>query len=100
MRIRAAWSVNGRRNDVNPAKKIGLIVSQHMDQLDIIPVNVDSKSSGSGGRGGGEGKGGGGPRSGGCDGGVVGQVATKTLSSSQIFTFSRLWGICGMRLSS
>ncbi len=25
--------------DVNPIEKIGLLVSQHMDQLDIVPVN-------------------------------------------------------------
>jgi hypothetical protein len=57
-RIRAAWSVNGRGGDVNPIKKIGLIVSQRIDQLDIIPVNVDSNSGGgSGGRGRGEGGG-------------------------------------------
>jgi hypothetical protein len=41
--------------------------------------------------GGGQGQGGGGPRSGGSDGGVVGQVATKTLSS-QIFHLQQIVG--------
>jgi hypothetical protein len=97
-RIRAAWSINWRGDNVNPIKKIGLIVSQCIDQLDIIPINVDSNSSGGDSRGGGEGKGGGGPRSGGGDGGFIRQVATKTFSF-QIFTFSRLWGICRTRSS-
>ncbi len=49
-RIRAAWSINGGGSNVNSIKKIGLIVSQRMDQLDIIPINVDSNSSGGSGR--------------------------------------------------
>jgi hypothetical protein len=60
-----------------------------MDQLDIIPVDVDSNSR-RGSRGGG-GEGGGGPPSGGGDGSVIGQVATKTLSS-QIFHLQQIVG--------
>ncbi len=64
-RIRAAWFVNGGGGNANPIEKIGLIVSQRMDQLDIIPVNLDSISSGGGGRGQGWGKGWGGGEGGG-----------------------------------
>ena len=36
-----AWTNSGRGNDdVNPIEKIGLLVSQQMDQLEIVPVNV------------------------------------------------------------
>jgi hypothetical protein len=53
-KIKAAYAGGG---DVNPIEKIGLLVSQHMDQLDIVPVNVGSNNNdgSSGGAGGGEG---------------------------------------------
>jgi hypothetical protein len=50
--IRAAWSNNGGGGDVNPIEKKGLIVSQCIDQLDIIPINVDSNGGGSSWEGG------------------------------------------------
>ena len=50
--------------DVNPIEKVGLLVSQRMDQLEIFPVNFggnndDDGSSGGGGGGGGDSGGGG-----------------------------------------
>ena len=53
-KIKAAYAGGG---DVNPIEKIGLLVSQRMDQLDIVPVNVGSNNNdgSSGGAGGGEG---------------------------------------------
>jgi hypothetical protein len=40
-KIMEAWTNSGRGNDdVNPIEKIGLLVSQRMDQLEIVPVNV------------------------------------------------------------
>ncbi len=36
-----AWTNSGRGvDDVNPVEKIGLLVSQQMDQLDIVPVHL------------------------------------------------------------
>jgi hypothetical protein len=41
MKIMDAWTTAGRGvDDVNPVKKIVLLVSQRMDQLGIVPVNV------------------------------------------------------------
>jgi len=61
--------------DVNPIEKVGLLVSQRMDQLEIFPVsgNNDHDGGGSGGGGGGVGVGGGG---GGCGGGGGGGLST------------------------
>jgi hypothetical protein len=58
-KIKAAYAGGG---DVNLIEKIGLLVSQHMDQLDIVPVNVggNNNDGGSGGAGGGGGSAGGG----------------------------------------
>ncbi len=41
-KITKAWMNSGQAGlgDVNPIKKIGLLVSQQMDQLDIIHVNA------------------------------------------------------------
>ena len=40
-KIMEAWTNSGRGNDdVNPIEKIGLLVSQRMDQLEVVPVNV------------------------------------------------------------
>ena len=40
-KIMDAWTNSGRGvDDVNPVKKIGLLVSQQMDQLDIVPVTL------------------------------------------------------------
>jgi hypothetical protein len=40
-KIMDAWTDSGRgADDVNPVEKIGLLVSQRMDQLDIVPVNL------------------------------------------------------------
>ena len=35
-----AWSNFGGADNVNPMEKVGLMVSQRMDQLEIVPVNV------------------------------------------------------------
>ena len=44
-RIKAAC----RGGDVNPIEKIGLLVSQHMDQLDVVPVYHDGGGGGAAG---------------------------------------------------
>jgi len=62
---------------VNPIEKIRLLVSQRMDQLDIVPVNVGSNNNdgGSGGAGGGGG-------SAGC--GKGGQDVTDNVCSGNV----------------
>ena len=39
-KILDAWSNFGGVDNVNPMEKVGLMVSQRMDQLEIVPVNV------------------------------------------------------------
>ena len=39
-KILDAWSNFGGVDNVNPMEKVGLMVSQRMDQLEIAPVNV------------------------------------------------------------
>ncbi len=80
-KIKAAYAGGG---DVNLIDKIGLLVSQHMDQLDIIPVNVggNNNDGSSGGAGGGGGSAG---------GGEGGQDATDNVCS-QIFHLQQIVG--------
>ncbi len=79
-RIKAAYT--GER-DVNSIEKIGLLVSQRRDQLDIVPVNLggNNNDGGSGGVGGG----------GGSTGGGVGQDITDNICS-QIFHLQEIVG--------
>ncbi len=79
-RIKAAYAVGG---GVNPIEKIGLLVSQRMDQLDIVPVNVggNNNDGGCGGAGG----------SGSSAGGGVGQDVTDNVGS-QIFHLQQIVG--------
>ena len=77
-RIKAAYG----GGDINPIDKVGLVVTQRMDQLEIFPVNFGSNNDdgGSGGGGGGGGSGGGG----------MGQNVTDI--SSQIFHLQQIVG--------
>ena len=82
-RIKAAYG----GGDVNPIEKVGLVVSQRMDQLEIFPVNFGGNND---------------------DGGSSGRAAaaaaaggawdrTSQISPPKFFTYSKLWGICGTR---
>jgi len=85
-KIKAAYAGGG---DVNPIEKIGLLVSQCMDQLDIVPVNVGGNNNdGSCGRAGG---------GGGSAVGSRGGRMSQTMYALKFFTYSKLWGICGTR---
>ena len=81
-RIKTAYAGGG---NVNPIEKIGLLVSQHMDQLDIVPVYHDGGS----GEGGGGGQGGGGGGS--TGGGGVGQDVADNVCC-QIFHLQQIVG--------
>jgi hypothetical protein len=85
-RIKTAYAGGG---NVNPIEKIGLLVSQHMDQLDIVPVYHDGDS----GEGGGGGQGGGAAAA----LAVAWDRTSQTMYAVKFFTYSKLWGICGTR---
>ncbi len=80
--IKAAYAGGG---DVNPIEKIGLLVSQRMDQLDIVPVNVLGGNNNDGGSGGAAGGGGS------AGGGEGGQDVTDNVCS-QIFHLQQIVG--------
>ena len=79
-KIMAKWAnAPGERGDANSFEKIGFLVSQHMDQLDIVPVNSQVFANGQ------EHEGGGG-----------GQKPLQILVP-KFSTFNKLWVICAMR---
>jgi hypothetical protein len=84
-KIKAAYAGGG---NVNPIEKIGLLVTQRMDQLDI--VHVSKKVGGNNNDGGSGGAGGGGGSAAG--GGEGGQDFTDNVCSQQIFHLQQIVG--------
>jgi hypothetical protein len=82
-KINSAYAGGG---NVNPIEKIGLLVSQRMDQLDIVPVNVLGGNNNDGGSGAAMGGGGGS-----AGGGEGGQDVTDNVCS-QIFHLQQIVG--------